>query len=121
MAAAIHALAEWEVTAIGDCLHAAAYGPFFVRTGKHPDMGDFHPIFGLWLDELRTVADAWPNTGNLDPETVDLAVNNSMNNLLGYPHGQIEAWKDFIAATPEEVASVLRHWAQLMGRKGGIR
>lgn len=36
-----------------------------------------------------------------------MAVNNSLNMLLGYPHHCEDVWHDYITATPAEVARVL--------------
>ena len=48
--------------------------------------------------------------GSGDAERQDLAVNNALNNLLGYPHGKESSWSEFISADPTEVADVLARW-----------
>ncbi len=63
---------------LGRCLRAAAEGPYF------PDW-EFHTLFGLTRAEVATVAKEWP--GVTDEATTHLAINNALNNLLGYPHG----------------------------------
>jgi hypothetical protein len=74
---------------VGQALRAAADGPFF------PEW-EFHTLFGLMRSEIRAIADAWPNV-DLTRADVVLAVNNSLNNLLGYPHGQDSAWSQWIS------------------------
>src|SRR4029077_19527488 len=80
--------AEREV--VRDCLRAAAEGPFF-------DDWEFHTLFGLKRDEVKNVLESWPNLDE-NNESVVLAINNSLNNLLGYPlHERNHEWPKFIA------------------------
>jgi hypothetical protein len=90
-----------DTRVIGECLLAAADGPFF------PDW-EFHILFGLERDEVREVARAWPTTD--DPERQRNAVNGSLNMLLGYPHARWDAWTNFISVPPDEVARVYARW-----------
>lgn len=64
---------------VGACLNSAANGPFF------PDW-EFQTLFGVEPAVVRNVAVQWPKVDPSD-EDVELAVVNSLNNLLGYPHG----------------------------------
>jgi hypothetical protein len=86
---------------IGECLRAAVEGPFF------PDW-EFSLLFGLERHEVAAVLASWPRTD--DPEVRDLAVNNALNNLLGYPHKKMSVWSDYISVSPAEVAAVFRRW-----------
>jgi len=36
-----------------------------------------------------------------------LSIKKSMNNLLGYPHGEEAAWREYISVEPDEVRTVL--------------
>jgi hypothetical protein len=72
-------LDQREMQLIGDCLWAAADGPFF-------EDWEFRALFGLERTEVKRIAAEWPRV-NPDDEIVSLAVQNSLNNLLGYPHG----------------------------------
>jgi hypothetical protein len=47
---------------------------------------EFHALFGLQLKSWRDFSE-WPDVDWTDPD-VDLAVNNTLANLLGYPHGK---------------------------------
>ena len=38
------------------------------------------------------------------------ALNNAMNNLLGYPHGKHDAWTKYFDFTPEELRAVFVKW-----------
>jgi len=87
---------------IRDCLRAAVEGPFF------PDR-EFQTLIGLERGEVGAVLAEWPGTNS--PEDQDLAVNNVLNNLLGYPHrASDETWAAYIGASPREVAEALTRW-----------
>jgi hypothetical protein len=88
-------VSEADKKILGQALRAAADGPFF------PDW-EFHTLFGLRRAEVRAIADAWPNFGYLPHEHVMIAVTNSLNNLLGYPHGADTIWSQWISVDPEQ-------------------
>lgn len=60
------------------CLVEVADGPLF-------DDEEFGTLLGLSRDEVRAIAEQWP--ADEHPNTA-LAVNNSIVNLVGYPHGE---------------------------------
>lgn len=82
-------LSQSESRIVGEVLRAAADGPFF------PEW-EFHTLFGLSREQVRRIADEWP-LAVLPPGDVTLAVNNSLNMLLGYPHGRDEVWAEWIS------------------------
>lgn len=86
---------------VRDCLTAAVRGPFFPES-------EFYALIGLERDEVEQVLAAWPDAR--DPDDQDVAVNNVLNWLLGYPHGEWRAWPAYISAEPAEVAGVLARW-----------
>ncbi|MGB9067819.1 MAG: hypothetical protein WCC21_04560 [Candidatus Acidiferrales bacterium] len=88
-------LSDADRAVLGQALRAAADGPFF-------DDEEFHTLFGLTRSEVRGVADAWPNV-EFQSEDVQLAVNNSLNNLLGYPHRQDSVWSEWISVNPRQL------------------
>lgn len=88
-------LSDADKAVVGQALRAAVDGPFF------PEW-EFHTLFGLARSEVRAVADAWPNVDSTDAN-VALAVNNSLGNLVGYPHGQDFAWSRWISVEPREL------------------
>ena len=76
-----------QIRIVGECLLAAAYGPFF------PD-GEFDTLFGLTRSQVVAVADQWPVV--LDTaEHTDHAIHNAFNNLTGYPIKKTR-WKNGI-------------------------
>ena len=92
-------LSSGDKTLVGQVLRAAVDGPFF------PEW-EFHTLFGLTRSEVRAVADAWPNV-DLTSENVALAINNSLNHLLGYPHGQDSDWSKWISADRSQLDDLL--------------
>lgn len=93
-------LSDADKALVGRALRAAVDGPFF------PEW-EFHTLFGLMRSEVRAVADAWPNI-DLTTENVALAVNNSLNNLLGYPHRQDSVWSQWISVDRLKLSELLR-------------
>ena len=85
---------------IRECLVASVEGPFF------PDW-EFSLLFWLERAEVAAVLQAWPDVGERDP-CVRLAVNNALNNLLGYPHG-LELGP-YVSASEGELRCVLERW-----------
>jgi hypothetical protein len=96
-------LNEQEREVVRQCLNAAVEGPFF------PD-SEFETIFGLERDEVRRVLNSWPKIDETD-ESVVVAINNSFNNLLGYPTpNKREIWPKFISVDRMELARILDKW-----------
>jgi hypothetical protein len=91
-----------ELDVVRDCLRAAAEGPFF------PDW-EFATLFGLERAQVNSILHSWPDLNEND-ETVMLAINNSFNNLLGYPHGLIDNWSNFIRVDRQELARIYTKW-----------
>jgi hypothetical protein len=88
-------ISDADKALVGQALRAAADGPFF------PDW-EFHILFGFTCSEFRAVAHAWPNV-ELNCADVALAVNNALNNLLGYPHRQQSVWAQWVSVGPSEL------------------
>ncbi|WP_146009469.1 hypothetical protein [Deinococcus planocerae] len=105
---ALERLTARERFLLGQCLSAAAEGPFF------DDDDGFDTIFGVSLEEVAEVAHAWPHVDD-NEEIVELVINNAVANLLGYPHGRMKDWPKFISAPPGEIRRVLSKWRRLKG------
>jgi hypothetical protein len=105
---ALKQMSEEEIRIIGECLRASVDGPFF------PDW-EFSSIFGLEREEVAKVANKWPS---VDPgnEVVGIAINNSMNWLLSYPHKKYDKWSNFISVSPQKSYEVYNRWRVLTGR-----
>ena len=111
MSPSAESLSDDDRATIKACLNAAVHGPFF------PDW-EFHTLLGLTRSEVEIVLNAWPNLPTQTPSGYDspghfqvVAVNNSMNNLLGYPHGvRAGAFVREVGASEQQVAAVLTRW-----------
>lgn len=96
-------LDEKERDVVRECLRAAVEGPFF------PEW-EFHIIFGLERDDVRRVLLCWPELDEADKSVVR-AINNSFNNLLGYPsRNKQEIWPKFISVSGIELARIFDKW-----------
>jgi hypothetical protein len=104
-------LSEADAAVIAGCLNAAVHGPFF------PEW-EFHALFGLTRAEVDMVLTKWPGLPDTAPHGYDSrldfqerAINSTMNNLLGYPHGvQGEAFVREVGATVQQVAWTMTRW-----------
>ena len=96
-------LDQRERDVVRECLRAAVEGPFF------PEW-EFATLFGLTRDEVRQVLLSWPEINEAEA-TVVLAVNNTVNNLLGYPtENKQEVWPRFISVSAMELARIFDKW-----------
>ncbi len=96
-------LDDQERDVVRQCLRAAVEGPFF------PEW-EFHTIFGLERSEVNGVLLSWPELDEGD-EKVVRAINNSFNNLLGYPaRNKQDIWPDFISVSFIELARIFDKW-----------
>jgi hypothetical protein len=97
-------LDERERGVVRECLRATVEGPFF------PD-SEFETIFfGLTREDVRQVLLSWPALNESD-DSVVRAINNSFNNLLGYPaKNKHAAWPKFISVTGMELARIFDKW-----------
>ncbi len=91
-----------EINVVGECIRASLNGPFF-------EGESLHTLTGLEPAELEEIALAWPNV-NEDEENVQLAINNVLNNLLGYPHDCWDVWFEYISVTPEDLKKIYAKW-----------
>ena len=91
-----------EIKVIGECISASLNGPFF-------EGESLHTLFGLRHAELEEIALAWPNV-NENQENVQLAINNALNNLLGYPHDCWNVWFEFISVPPDQLQKIYEKW-----------
>ena len=102
-----NSLDKEEMKIIGECLKATVHGPFF------PDW-EFNSLFGLEREEVKEIAEAWPN---IESNTLKLsaAINGAFNNLIGYPHGKWKQWGEYISISSEELELLFNKWRRLKG------
>ena len=65
-----------ELAVVCDCLRCIAEGKVISHDSE------FQTLFGIEPSDVESVLRAWPHVDDAD-ENVNLAINNSMNNLLG--------------------------------------
>lgn len=98
----LSSLTPSERQIVFECLRAASDGPFF------PEW-EFATLFGLKRDVVRRISAAAPDIDD-SREDVAVAINNAMNNLLGYPHNQEAVWSQYISASPAETNRIFSKW-----------
>lgn len=109
MTEAVDRLAESDRDLVRSALVAAVEGPYF------PDW-EIGTLLALDRDELRAVLAAWPAatavvTWEADAERVQfVAVNNVLNNLIGYPHGEWKRLSSELGADAEDLVRLLGAW-----------
>src|SRR2546423_769994 len=92
-----------DLQLIGECLRAAADGPFF------EDDREFSTLFGMSKADVRRIAVAWPAV-EMSSNDVDGCVRASLGHLLSYPHRQERHWPQWISGSNQEVFDCLARW-----------
>lgn len=72
-----------------------------------PHDWEFQTLFGIEPAQLVAVADAWPNVDESD-EVVELAINNSLNSLLGLVSDDLLS--KHLDYEKSQVSAVLSKW-----------
>ena len=109
-------LTDDERALVFECLKCVAAGNVILHDWE------FQTIMGIEVKDFLKVVAKWPDVDEAE-ETVFLAINNSLNNLLGYPHGKHSKWSEYVSASQSEVARVFAKWRgePVSGYFNGIR
>ncbi|ANM30381.1 hypothetical protein ABI59_13575 [Acidobacteria bacterium Mor1] len=90
-----------SLAVIEGCLRAAADGPFF-------EDREFSLLHGVDRQEVRSTLATF-KCAELD-ETAELAIHNSMGNLLGYPHGMADEIPNFVPGGMKAIQETFTIW-----------
>lgn len=101
-------LSERDRTVIYECLRCVASGNVIEHDAEFP------ALLGIEVSELVSVLQAWPDVDVSDP-VVACAINNSMLNLVDYPHGHRDTWSRVMTIPLDEIADVLARWRSIDG------
>jgi hypothetical protein len=105
------ALTSADDDVIRRSLRAVVEGPFFDDT-------EFNTLLGLDRAAMAAVLDAWPTPAATGDR--DLAVNNALDNLLGYPHDHRGAgFERLVGVSEAEVRAVFARWRRRGSSVGG--
>jgi hypothetical protein len=77
---------------------------------------EFHTIFGVNRDTLRSVARNWPKV-DFHSSDVRCAVLNSINNLVGYPHRNQALVEETLKADAATLIELYRRVAAMLAIK----
>ena len=96
------------------CLRAIVDGPYI------SDDDEFQTVMGVTRKQTAAVAASWPDPTGA-PFTF-VAVSNTLNNLLGYPHKRWRELSKFIGADSTPVVAALGQWrGQKLPTNPGLR
>jgi len=70
---------------------------------------EFQTIIGLEVDEFLEIFRAWPNLDEND-KYVKLAISNTLNNLIGYPHDMQKSWNEVMETPLSEITRIFQKW-----------
>ena len=96
-------LTDAETEVVFECLRCVATGEVILNDWE------FQTVFGIKFEALLEIVRALPIIDE-SKEDVQLAVNNALNNLLGYPHGCHAQWANYISVPQPEVARIFSKW-----------
>ena len=111
MREAVARLSPDQQRLVARCLTAIVRGPYI------DDDDEFDAVMGVTRGEAAEALEAWPEAAAHGRS--HYTVNNAMNNLLGYPHGQWRQLSRELEATEADVAHALMAWRGEDRREGG--
>lgn len=96
---------------IGECLHACAYGPFFVDSGAkdHP-YWEYQTLFGFNPQEVQAISRQWPNVDIADKYIAEL-IGSCFANLIIYPHKCEKYWPEYFSVSRDDLIDHANAWA----------
>lgn len=100
---ALSNLTDIETEIVFECLRCVATGEIIL------DDFEFDTLIGIDFESFGKLVGELPRINESDQET-HLAINNSLVNLLWYPHGCHAKWSNYISVPQSEVARILAKW-----------
>ena len=79
--------------------------PIFARLGVSN-------VNGFETEEVAAIGERWPDFDRND-DSVPLAVGNSLNNLVGYPHHKESELPKYISVSQDELEKFANKWFAL--------
>lgn len=111
---AFEQLSPDEQEIIRRCMTAILDGPYIEDV-------HFGTRLGLDRSEMREIVAKWPDLDDSDPD-VDLAINNSLNEVCNGVRITAKEWARRIGEPKEAVERTYNRWTELQGRSHtGIR
>lgn len=92
-----------ETEIVQKCMECIAGGKVILHDWE------FQLVMGVTVDEFIEIINTWPEIDEND-ENVLMAINNSMNNLLGYPHGKHDQWEEYMDVPLNRINEVFQKW-----------
>ena len=98
-------LTQDERNVVFECLKCVAAG----KVIKHD--WEFQMLVGMSVSAFKKITKALPNIDDSNKEVYS-AINNAMNNLLGYPHGCHDEWQKYMLIPIAEIERVFTKWRE---------
>jgi len=92
-----------ETEVVRKCLKCIADGKVILHDWE------FQTIMGITTEEFLNIYELWPEVDEKD-ELVEMAIANSMNNLIGYPHGKHHCWAELMDVPISKIIDVFTKW-----------
>ena len=92
-----------ETEIVRSCLQCAADG----KVLNHH--AEFHAVIGVSGKEFIKIFGNWPKIDETN-KTVNMAINNTLLNLLEYPHDYHESWNEIMDAPLDEIRRIFNKW-----------
>lgn len=96
-------LTDDERAVVFECLKCVAAGEIIQHDWEFPT------LMGIEVDAFKQLVQKLPHIDDTS-EQVNIAINNAMNNLLGYPHGHHQHWEQYMPISLDEIERVLIKW-----------
>lgn len=95
---------------IGECLHAAANGPFFVDyDAKDNPCWEFPALLGFSQPEVKEISEQWPNV-DIGDEFISEFISSCFAHLLGYPHRCEKYWPEYFSVSLRQLNEYADAW-----------
>lgn len=96
-------LTDDERSVVFKCLECVAAGKIIAHDWE------FQTIMGIEVLAFKRLVKVLPKIDDSKPK-VKIAINNAMNNLLGYPHGYHQKWAEVMPIPLVEIERVFIKW-----------
>ena len=100
---ALASLSSSELALLKSCLDCVAEGNVILHDWE------FHTIMGVTSGEFLDIHSNWPDIDESD-EKVFMAINNSIANIIGYPHKAHNGWDEYFDFSKSDVVAVFNKW-----------
>jgi len=96
-------LSNDETSIVYECLKCVVEGKVILHDWE------FSTIIGIEVSEFKSIFKQWPKIDETD-KNIKMVINNTMINLLSYPHGKEANWSEYMATSLADIETVFQKW-----------